>query len=43
MKRNYTPFFQTIYFFHFLFVLNVLKAMGVKFEALKIIFEVQKH
>jgi len=43
MKKNYNPFFQTIYLFHFLFVLNVFKAMGVKFEILKILFEMQKN
>jgi hypothetical protein len=27
-EKYYTPFFQTIYVFHFLFVLNDLKSYG---------------
>jgi hypothetical protein len=36
-KNNYTPFFQTIYFFHFLFILMIQKITNVKFATLKMI------
>jgi hypothetical protein len=37
--KHYTPFFQTIYLFHFLFILSDIKNYGMKFKALQMIFQ----